>query len=762
MAFTAPWLFKMLGRYVVIPFTLLPFSIFSYLCTFLPAVLSGKVVRFSYGWIPSLGIDMHFMLDGLSLFFALLVTFFGGLVMLYASGYLNGHVLLGRFYLYLTLFMAAMLGLVTSDSIFGLFLFWELTSISSYLLIGFNNEEERVRKSAWQALMVTGMGGLALMAAFILLSLISGSYTFSDLLSMETDITEHFLFLPVLLLLLVGCFTKSAQFPFHFWLPNAMAAPTPVSAYLHSATMVKAGVYLLARMAPVMAGSEVWQYTLVLVGGATALLGAFLALQHTDMKAILAYTTISALGQMVTMIGIGTTVALKAMMVFLLAHALYKGTMFLAAGAIDHCTGTRDVNKLRGLARYMPVTALATTLAALSMAGLMPFFGFIGKELLYEAALNSRFFVWLVFGLTFLTGIGYVTVAVTLSYGIFWNMPRRATKLVHPPGFSLYAPAFILGLLGAAFGLIPRQIVTPILERAVQSISGNELVQLKLSLWHGLTKELGLSVLTILMGLLLYRYLKVVQQKSSILNPLYKFGPNNIYHKAFSGFLLAAKAFITAIQNGNLRRYIIYIILFFSSMMFYVIWRDAPHIDFSSRAQLLQQLPFHDVVIFTLVVAALLFLLGTRSRLTSIVVMGLVGYSAALIYIMFGAPDVAATQFLIETLTVVIFVLLLHKLPAFIYLSHQFNKYKYIAISILFGAVMTYTMLVVQDHTVESELKDYFGKTSVLQAHGRNIVNVILVDFRALDTLGEITVLAVAALGIYALLRMQPEKGDKP
>lgn len=760
-AFCAPWLYKLLGRFVVIPMTLLPLGIFAYLYTLVPAVLAGNYPSFKYTWVPSLGISLHFRADGLGLFFGLLVSFFGALVMFYAAGYLKGHPLLGRFYLYLTLFMTAMLGLVLSDNFFCLFVFWELTSISSYLLIGFENKQEKSRVAAWQALLVTGTGGLALLGGLILITIITGSYSFSELLALDNNFTQHPYFLPALILLMLGCFTKSAQFPFHFWLPNAMAAPTPVSAYLHSATMVKAGVYLLARLTPVLSGAEAWHYSLVVVGGCTALLGAFLALQHTDMKAILAYTTISALGQMVNMIGIGTTVALKAMLVFLLAHALYKGTMFLAAGSVDHSTGTRDIRKLNGLARVMPVTAMATTLAALSMAGLMPFFGFIGKELIYEAALNSRFYVWLVFGLTFLTGIAYVAVAATLSFGIFWRKVKKVTKVEHSPSFYLYIPTLTLGLLGIAFGLAPKPVVVPILTRAIQSISGKADLVLKLSLWHGLTKELGLSVLTLLLGAVLYFYLGHLRNRKSILEPVYAYGPDQLYHLLFNGFLHYAKKFIAAIQNGNLRRYVIYIILFYTGLVMVVLWQKAPPIKLENRVDWLMEMAFHDVVIFALVIAALLYILGTRSRLTSIVVMGLVGYSAALVYVLYGAPDVAATQFLIETLTVVIFVLLLHKLPAFIYLSHQFKKYKYIAVSLLFGAVMTYTMLVVQDQAVVSELQQYYGENSVTKAHGRNIVNVILVDFRALDTLGEITVLAVAALGIFALLRMRTEKGDK-
>ena len=312
-AFCAPFLHRLIGRHVILPMALLALGIFVYFCTlFLPVLRQGAVSQHN-NWVPALAIDLQFRVDGLSLLFALLISFFGLLIIVYASGYFHNHPLLGRFYLYLIVFMTAMLGLVTSDNIFCLFIFWELTSISSYLLIGFNNTQNEARTAAWQALLVTSFGGLALMAGLVLLSVASGSYTFSGIIENKSLLLNHAFFLPSLLLIMLGCFTKSAQFPFHFWLPNAMQAPTPVSAYLHSATMVKAGIYLLARLSPLFAASEVWEYGLILVGGSTALLGAALALQHTDLKAILAYTTFSALGLMVTMIGIGTVVALKAM-----------------------------------------------------------------------------------------------------------------------------------------------------------------------------------------------------------------------------------------------------------------------------------------------------------------------------------------------------------------------------------------------------------------------------------------------------------------
>ncbi|WP_266205462.1 hydrogen gas-evolving membrane-bound hydrogenase subunit E [Pontibacter kalidii] len=758
MAAVAPLLHRLLGRWVAVPMVLVPLLLLGLYLSLMPEVLQGQAVVQQYAWVPELGVNLQFRLDGLSLLFALLISFFGALVMFYASGYLEGDPLLGRFYLYLTLFMTAMLGLVTSDNIFGLFLFWELTSISSYLLIGYKQAEKEARVAAWQALLVTGLGGLALMAGLILISLAAGSYTFSGLLEQRPEVLGHPFYLPAVILILIGCFTKSAQFPFHFWLPNAMAAPTPVSAYLHSATMVKAGIFLLARLSPVLSGPDVWQFSLMAAGGITALLGAILALQHTDLKAILAYTTISALGLLVTMLGIGTDEAIKGMLVFLLAHALYKGTLFLVAGGVDHSTGTRDLNKLHSLGKQMRYTGTAASLAGLSMAGVIPFLGFVGKELLYEASLEN----YLMLGISLVTGVAFVAVAILMGYRIFWRKGEKKNQVPPHASFRLYFPPLVLATGGLLLGLLVSSVPLTLLQQGVRAISADPTLELKLSLWHGFTPVLGLSILTLLLGLALYLYLPRLRYRATALQPLYRFGPNAIYHRLFEQFLHGSKSFILWLQDGRLRSYVMYIMFFFCGLLLYVLWRDTPGIDFRERVYQLHEVRLYELVVLFLVISALVYLLGTRSRLTSIVVMGLIGYSAALFYILFGAPDVAATQFLIETLTVVIFVLLLHKLPAFIYLSHQFMKYKFIAISVVFGALMTYVMLLVQQQAVDSELKEYYGKASYLEAHGRNIVNVILVDFRGLDTLGEITVLAVAALGIFSLLRLNPEKGGKP
>jgi multicomponent Na+:H+ antiporter subunit A len=734
--------------------------VFLYLLTLSPAILRGETITEVQRWTPTLDINLHFYLDGLSLLFALLVTGFGTLIMVYAGGYLKGNPQLGRFYLYLTLFMTAMLGMVLSGNLFCLFVCWELTSITSYLLIGFGHEKENSRNAALQALLVTGGGGLALMAGLILVGMAGETFTVSELLTRGDMVTTHPLYLPALVLVLLGAFTKSAQFPFHFWLPNAMAAPTPVSAYLHSATMVKAGIYLLARLTPVMGGTDYWQYTLLIVGGITTVVGAVLAMQHVDLKAILAYTTISALGMLVTMTGIGTAPALEAMVVFLLAHALYKGTLFLVAGNVDHATGTRDLNLLNGLGKSMRLTGLSALLAGMSMAGILPFFGFIGKELLYEAALQAETFRWLLFAVTFFSGMVFVAVAIALGYGLFWRRKGEATPLEHQNNSMLSLPPVMLSVVGLIFGLVPGLLATPLLRRAAEALLGQEQV-FELALWHGFNLVLGLSLVTIALGYVVYRYSGRLQQHAPRFNRLYLLGPDNLYQLGLKGLLTGATKLTGYIQNGYLRSYIATIVLTLISLLVLSLWKDGPDLELRSRLEQLRDVRMYELVLILLIIPALIFLFQSRSRLTSIAIMGIIGYSVALFYILFGAPDVASTQLLIETLTVVIFVLILHKLPAFRYLSHYESKYKYVLISLAFGAMMTYVILLVKQYPLDSQLKAYYGENSYLLGHGRNIVNVILVDFRALDTLGEIIVLAVAAIGILAMLKLRMQKGGK-
>jgi multicomponent Na+:H+ antiporter subunit A len=392
----APFIYKRTKNYF--GWIAASFPLYMFISFFLKynEIVSGNVIKEAVTWIPSLGINFTFLLDGLSLTFVLIITLIGTAVFLYAGSYMKDYEQTGRFYLYIGVFMTSMIGLVLSDNMITLFVFWELTSISSYLLIGFNHHKESSRKSALQALLVTGGGGLALMAGLILLAQVSGSFEISALYNMHSTIVGSSLYPAIVILVLLGAFTKSAQFPFHFWLPNAMEAPTPVSAYLHSATMVKAGIYLIARFNHAIGGTVIWQDTILVTGTITMLIAALLAFKQTDLKKLLAYSTLSVLGTLTMLLGIGSNLAIKAFFIFLVAHSLYKGTLFLVAGTLDHETGTRDVSILGGLRKFLPVTMIAALLASFSMMGIIPLVGFIGKETVYSSILeveNFRFFL---------------------------------------------------------------------------------------------------------------------------------------------------------------------------------------------------------------------------------------------------------------------------------------------------------------------------------------------------------------------------------
>ncbi|WP_242928175.1 hydrogen gas-evolving membrane-bound hydrogenase subunit E [Pontibacter vulgaris] len=748
------------GRQLLVPAALLPLVLFAYFCTYLSEIISGKTFSFAYSWVPELNINLAFYLDGLSLFFALLISGFGVFIMVYSAEYLRGHPLLNRFYLYLSVFMLSMLGLVLADNLICLFIFWELTSISSYLLIGFSHDNPVSRSSALQALLVTGLGGLALMTGMILLGNVGGTYTISELLTRGELVKSHPLYLPALLLILLGAFTKSAQFPFHFWLPNAMAAPTPVSAYLHSATMVKAGVYLLARFTPVLGGTEVWQYTLVTIGAITALLGALLAVQHIDLKAILANTTISSLGVLMIMLGIGTPAALEALLVFILAHALNKCALFLITGNIDHATGTRDFKVLYGLALNMRPTAVAATMAALSFAGMVPFLGFISKEMLYDATLGAGKAGFLIFSIVFISKVVAILIAIIIGYKLFWPRVSEPTPIHHPCGLNLTIPPMVMASAALAFGMLPGIMATPLIQSALAPIAGKTLF-IELKIWHGLSLGLINSIMTFILGTLVYTVHSRIIEFSPRLTPLYNYGPNSIYQFFVTGLVKGSSKLISIIQSGYVRSYISAIVLTMVGLVALSLWNKVPLLNLTQEIKMLHDVRLYELVLLFLILPGLFFLFKTHSRLIAIAIMGIIGYSVALFYILFGAPDVAATQLLIETLTVVLFVLVLHRLPPFRFISHKSKRYKYILISALFGAMMTYVVLLVKQYPLHSELKQFYGDNSYLQGHGRNIVNVILVDFRGFDTLGEITVLAVAAIGIVALLRLRLEKGGK-
>jgi multicomponent Na+:H+ antiporter subunit A len=725
---------------------LLPLGLFVYFAQFLPQMAGGGTSFEKLAWVPSLGVTLSLRLDGLSLLFALLITGIGALVVVYASGYMAGHANEGRFYLFLLGFMSSMLGLVLADNLLALFLFWELTSITSYLLIGFEHRSAESRSAALQAFLVTGGGGLAMLGGLILLGMAGSSYEISELVAAGSTLADHALFVPALLLILLGAFTKSAQFPFHFWLPNAMAAPTPVSAYLHSATMVKAGVYLLARLWPVFGASPWWQGVVTGIGLATMLVGAFMALKSSDMKRILAYSTISSLGTMTMLLGFGTEKAAMAAVVFLLAHALYKGALFMLAGAVDHETGTREVDQLGGLRARMPLLAGLTVLAAISLAGLGPLISFIGKELLFEAAL-AQGGGWLLAAAAVLSSAVSVALALILVLRPFFGAAKQTPQPAHDPPVTLWLGPAVLGGLGLAMGLLPGWVGRNLAQPAVRAVVG-EALDVKLSLWHGLNLALGLSALAIALGALLYLGWDRWRKGAARMEPILRWGPEAAYSWSIVGLNWLASAQTRILQNGSLRFYLLIIILstvlLTGSFLFSqggLVWRG-----------LLTELSINELALSILIVIAALAAVRARSRLGAIAAMGVVGYGVALTFLQFGAPDLAMTQFLIESITVVLFVFAFYHLPRFDNLSPRGPRVVQAIVAIFVGILMGGLALSASQINLFPKISTYFIVNAVSLAHGRNIVNVILVDFRGFDTFGEITVLAVAAIGVFAVL----------
>ena len=756
VSLAAPWLHRIGREMTGWMIALLPLGLFIYFARFIDRIAAGEVFTSSASWAPSLGVNLSFSVDGLSLLFALLISGIGALVVLYAGAYLAGHPQLGRFYTHILIFMASMLGLVLADNLIVLFVFWELTGISSYLLIGFDHERAAARAAALQALLVTGAGGLALLAGLLLLGQVGGSLELSALLSRGETVRAHPLYLPILLLILAGAFTKSAQMPFHFWLPGAMEAPTPVSAYLHSATMVKAGVYLLARLQPILGGTDAWHYVITVAGAATMLLGAVMALPQTDLKRLLAYSTVSALGTLTLLLGLGTTLAAKAAMVFLLVHSLYKGALFLIAGIIDHETGTRDVERLGGLRHAMPITAVAVGLAALSMAGLPPLFGFISKELLYEAKLQAPRAALLITGAGILANIVLVAVAGIVSLRPFSGPKTIAPKSPHEAPFSLWFGPLLLAGLGLVIGLFPDALATPLIAPAVSAVRA-EPTEITLALWHGVNPILALSVLTVACGVGVYVGRNVLRQAVLRFDFVTRWGPLQWYAVTLDGLNALARIQTRLLQNGYLRLYVLIstativgltVVTFvhYGILPGLVAW---PHASFA------------EWTFSGLLLMAALAAIRASSLLVAVVALGVVGYGVALIYILYGAPDLAMTQIAIETLTVVLFVLVLSRRPLqFADLSSSATRIRDGVLALTAGGLMTALVLIVTAEPGRSRLAPYFAENSLLLAKGRNVVNVILVDFRALDTLGEITVLAVAAIGVYTLLKLRLGSDD--
>ncbi len=700
-------------------------------------------------WSPTLGVELTLNIDGLALLFILLICGIGSLVFVYAAAYMAGVPDRARLFVLLLLFMLSMLGAVSTDNVIALFVFWEMTSLTSFLLVGFKHEDDTSRRSAQQALFVTGGGGLVLLAGLILLAEIGGSYSIRALIASHPAWIDDARVPVALALIFVGAFTKSAQFPFHFWLPNAMSAPTPVSAYLHSATMVKLGVYLLARLHPAFGELPLWQFTLTAVGGFTAALAMALTLRERDLKRILAWSTVAALGTMVMLIGVPGDGAPTAAVAFLLAHALYKAPLFFVAGNVDHSTGTRRIDDLAGLAPVMPWTAAAALLAGLSMAGMPLSFGFVAKDMMAIAKAGDGGFAWVGYASLFVSAVS-VAVAAVAAIRVFWHRGGRRPVGVRDGGWGLIVPPLLIALTGVVLGLAPH-LVDPLIRSAAQAMLPTAEIR-------GLVFDptdravLGALAAAVAAGAVIYAFWDRLHAQFDRLPWLDQVSTAAMY-RALVAAIPKAAAITPRLQSGSLVGYTVWLLLAVAAALAAalaaanVVWpaRELPSLAVAGASALL-------------IVAALAACV-VRDSFVLLLAAGLVGFGSALLFLFLGAPDLAFTQFAVEVAFVVVIAAILLRVRRLdLVPAGRQRAWPRIVIALAFGALATLLLLAAVGGPLDPALAQYFGAQSVPQAHGRNVVNVILVDFRAVDTMGEIAVVAVAFVAALPLLRLAYER----
>jgi multicomponent K+:H+ antiporter subunit A len=716
-------------------------------------VIEGGSVLQSIEWIPAFGLSLAFRMDGLALLFAGLILGIGLLIILYARYYLSATDSMGRFYAYMMLFMGSMLGIVLSENLIQLMIFWELTSLSSFLLISYWQNREEARHGARMALAITGAGGFALFAGVLLLGHIVGSFELSVVLASGDLIRAHPLYLPTLLLILLGVFTKSAQFPFHFWLPHAMAAPTPVSAYLHSATMVKAGVFLLARLFPALSGTPEWFWIVSLTGMTTLLIGAYVALYKHDLKGLLAYSTISHLGLITLLFGLSTPLGAVAGVFHIINHAIFKASLFMAAGIIDHECGTRDMRKINGLWKYMPHTATLAMVASASMAGVPLFNGFLSKEMFFAESVqvaSHHLAGWLLPALVTLAGAFAVAYSIRFIHDVFFNgEPIDLPKTPHEPPRWMKVPVEILVVLCLIVGIAPALSVAPLLEVAARGTLQSNLPEYHLALWHGMNPAVLMSLLAMLGGGLIYlarRPLFAVHDQG-----LGRLDARILYHGILHGLYALSRTITQRFDIGSLQRQI-FLLLLVALLVVASPWLFHQSQLTGSRP-LMPLNGFSWVVGITLILSSLATVLLHRQRFMVFLPLGAVGLMVALIFVGFSAPDLALTQLSVEIVTIVLLLLALYFLPQTSQPeTNRARLWRDVTLSIFAGGAASLLAWGVLTRPYET-ISGFFLENSIPGGGGSNVVNVILVDFRGYDTLGEITVLALAALGISALLQ---------
>lgn len=783
-AILVPMMYKSVKRihtgWFVLP---IPAMLFSYFLSNFPAVAAEHHIVRSWPWIQQLHIHFTIYLDSLSLLFTLIITGVGALVVLYSIFYMaKEREALHNFYVYLLCFMGAMLGVVLSDNLLMLYTFWEATSISSFLLIAYWYQRKRSREGAAKSMLITLAGGFAMLLGFLFIYAATGTFSIREIIAQASVLADHSLFLPAMALILLGAFTKSAQFPFHIWLPDAMEAPTPISAYLHSATMVKAGIYLVARLTPVFGGHLEWFWITTAIGIVTLFWGSFMAIRQVDLKAMLAYSTVSQLGIMMTLLGIGSMAlhpnveqqeamlyagAILAAIFHLVNHSIFKGCLFMVIGILDHELGTRDIRKLGGLMSLMPISFTLTIVGAFSMAGLPPFSGFLSKEMFFTGVLTAYRGTndWLIVlpAAAFAASVFTFVYCMILVFKTFTGkfQPELLDKPSREaPVGMLIAPTILASLVVVLF-FFPNLLSHTILGPSVQAIVPNLLApgehfDTHIRPWHGFNMELFMTLGVIGLGALLFIRL---HRWTGIYDYLpRKFTLNRLFDGGIAGLENLSAKITNVYMTGFIRHYFMYIFGFLILLVGgALLWSDALIIDVSENA------PIH-LYEFSLgisLAAASIYIVFSTSRLASIISLSAVGYLVSLFFVNFRAPDLALTQLVVETISTALFLLCFYFLPK---LKPAVSRMPFhlsnLIISIGVGLTLTLVGLSAYGYKVFQPIASFYENAYELSG-AKNIVNAILVDFRGFDTMLEIVVLFAAGLGVYALIELRQKGGRK-
>jgi multicomponent Na+:H+ antiporter subunit A len=746
-AAVAPVLRQVMGGLAGWVLALAPLAAFAGLWTLLPRIASGGKIPVSFAWAPSWGLNLSFMLDGLSLTFALTIAGVGALIVIYAGAYLKSDPHQGRFFSFLLMFMGAMQGLVLADNLVALYLFWELTSVTSFLLIGFDHSRQLARRAAIQALVVTGIGGLALLAAGVLIHGLTGNW---ELSAVTADLRSGATYPLLVGLVLLAAFTKSAQLPFHFWLPNAMEAPTPVSAYLHSATMVQGGVYLVARMTPLLGGPAIWNLTLMVFGGATLLWGALAALRQTDLKQILAQSTIASLGLLMLLLGVGTELALTGAVLYFLAHAAYKAALFLVAGAIDHGTGTRDITELGGLRDKLTVSFIGTIMASAGMIGLPPLLAFYAKEEIYAAVATGDTIALVALAVLVIGNVLLAVAGIAVLVRPFMGALIPTPLSPHEAPLAMLAGPLVLGVAGIGLGVLPKWAGEQFVAPAVSAISG-----------HSAETHLGapvdflgvvfwLSVLTWALAVALYARFDWLRVTLGHLAARVGWSFDNGFDAAYFGLVRLAALVTRLLHHGRLELYLFVVFVLLAIAVIVPLWLlgGLPWLP------AWPELRFYEWGVLAMAAAGAVTVVFAQTRLFAILALGIQGLAIAILYMLFGAPDLSFTQFMVEILSVMILALVMTRLRLDARDRRPLEDWlRDGGVALVAGLAIATLLFAVLEAPLDLRLSSFFNAHSGPIAHGHNVVNVILVDFRGLDTLGEIAVVMTAGIAVLALIR---------